>query len=334
MKLPAPSLAGNRQTILAALLTLALLVAVTLGLWWNSSAESTQIARQRFDFKLAEAQVATQQRLLAYEQVLRGAVGLFVASEDVTRDEWATYVRTLEIEKNFLGIQGIGYSPHVLRADLAAHRQRIRGEGLADYAIQPPGERAEYAPIVFMEPADWRNARALGYDMFTDPALREPLKRAQDTDLPSVSGKVKLAQEVADGVQSGFVMCLPVFRKGAAHATIDERQAALDGYLLDLPYGRSDAGHPRPEQLPIRLRVPDGCRATESQCTTRSTAPRRAADAIVQRPGLHSTDTNGPCASIRCRLSMPVSTRKSHASCWSAACWSASCSPPWCGPCC
>ncbi|WP_310452317.1 CHASE domain-containing protein [Sulfuritalea sp.] len=267
MKLPAPSLAGNRQAILAALLTLALLVAVTLGLWWNSSAESTQIARQRFDFKLAEAQVATQQRLLAYEQVLRGAVGLFAASEDVTRDEWATYVRTLEIEKNFLGIQGIGYSPHVLRADLAAHRQRIRGEGLADYAIQPPGERAEYAPIVFMEPADWRNARALGYDMFTDPALREPLKRAQDTGLPSVSGKVKLAQEVADGVQSGFVMCLPVFRKGAAHATIDERQAALDGYVCStFRMGDLMQGILGPEQLPdIRLRVFDGAAAaTES----------------------------------------------------------------------
>lgn len=264
MKPPAPILAGSRQALLAALATLALLVSVTLGMWWNSATESTQIARERFDFKLAEAQVATQQRLLAYEQVLRGAVGLFAASEDVTRDAWATYVRTLEIEKNFLGIQGIGYAARVPRADLTAHRQKIRGEGLADYAIQPPGERAEYAPIVFMEPADWRNARALGFDMFTDPKLREPLKRAQDTGLPSVSGKVKLAQEVADAVQSGFVMCLPVFRHGAAHATIEERRTALDGYVCStFRMGDLMQGILGPEKLPdIRLQVFDGAAAT------------------------------------------------------------------------
>ncbi|MDR3409473.1 MAG: CHASE domain-containing protein [Formivibrio sp.] len=260
MRLRARTLAENHQAILAAVLTFTLLISIALWMWRSAAAENVQIARERFEFKLAEAQQAIEQRLLAYEQILRGAVGLFASSPEVTRAEWATYVRTLEIEKNFLGIQGIGFARLVLPDQLAKLRQRIRAEGLADYEIRPPGERAEYAPIVYMEPADWRNLRVFGFDMLTDPALHETMTRARDSGQPSVSGKVKLGLETADGVQSSFVMCLPVFRNGVAHANTEERQAALNGYVcstfrvVDLMQGILG-----PEKLPnIRLRVFDG----------------------------------------------------------------------------
>jgi signal transduction histidine kinase len=256
-------LADDRRAVSAVLLTFVLLLAVTVWMWRSTTLETAQVANERFGYKFSEAQIEIQQRLQAYEQILRGAVALFAASTEVTRDEWRAYVRTLQIEKNFLGIQGIGFSERVVADRLEVHLQKIRSEGFPDYTVRPAGARAEYAPLVYIEPFDWRNMRAFGYDMLAEPALRQTLQRARDTGAPSVSGKVKLEQETGDGVQHGFVMCLPVFGNGAATSTVEERRAALAGHVCST-FRMDDLmqGILGPETLPnIRLRIFDGAEA-------------------------------------------------------------------------
>ena len=254
-----PLFAGHRQAVWAAALTFALLMCLTVWMWRGATLDSGHIAKERFAHKVAEAHIAIQQRLLAYEQILRGAVALFASSTEVTRDEWRAYVRTLEIEKNFLGIQGIGFAERVPAAQLAVHTRKVRSQGFPDYSVRPGGSRPEYAPVVYMEPFDWRNLRVFGYDMLADPALRQTLESAADTGLPRVSDKVKLEHETTDGVQHGFVMCLPVFRKGAAISTLEERRASLSGHvcstfrMVDLMQGILG-----PDTLPnIRLKIFD-----------------------------------------------------------------------------
>jgi signal transduction histidine kinase len=256
-------LADDRRAVSAVLLTFVLLLAVTVWMWRSTTLETAQVANERFGYKFTEAQIEIQQRLQAYEQIVRGAVALFAASTEVTRDEWRAYVRTLQIEKNFPGIQGIGFSERVVADRLEAHLQKIRSEGFPDYTVRPAGARVEYAPLAYIEPFDWRNMRAFGYDMLAEPALRQTLERARDTGAPSVSGKVKLEQETGDGVQHGFVMCLPVFGNGAATSTVEERRAALAGHVCST-FRMDDLmqGILGPETLPnIRLRIFDGAEA-------------------------------------------------------------------------
>jgi Predicted integral membrane sensor domain len=62
-----------------------------------------------------------EQRLEAYEQVLRGVRGLYIASPNVKRDEFHDYVSTLDLAKYYPGIQGVGFSAWVtpqMKADL------------------------------------------------------------------------------------------------------------------------------------------------------------------------------------------------------------------------
>lgn len=259
-----PIAVGHRQAVWAALLAFALLMCISLWMWQSTQAETARAAGERFEFKTREAQTAIAQRLLAYEQVLRGGVALFAASDEVTRDEWQSYVRTLEIEKNFLGIQALGFSLWLAPVELTAHVDKVRSTGLPSYTVRPEGTRAEYAPIVYLEPSDWRNQRAVGFDMLTEPALRQTLERARNTGMPSASGKVKLVQETGDDVQSGFVMCLPVFRNGAVRSTAEERRAAFRGHVCssfrmqDLMQGVLGA-----DTLPdIQLRIFDGTAAS------------------------------------------------------------------------
>ncbi len=97
--------------------------------------------------------------------------------------------------------------------------------------MQPPGSRAQYSSIVFLEPFDARNRRAFGYDMYSEPVRREAMERARDTGRAALSGRVILVQEFGTEVQPGFLMYLPVYAKDRPLATVEERRAALLGFV-------------------------------------------------------------------------------------------------------
>lgn len=233
-QLPGP----HRAVALGAFTFLALLAA-TAWAWRMASEDATRVAHERFSFKVSEARFAIDQRLQAYEQVLLGGVGLFAASETVTREEWRAYVRTLRIDQTYPGIQGIGFARRMPPAERESHQRSVRAEGFPQYRMWPAGERAEYTSIIYLEPFDWRNQRAFGYDMFSEPVRREAMERARDTGRPAASGQVVLVQETKTDVQTGFLMYLPVYRNGAPVATVGQRRAALLGYVY-APFRMND----------------------------------------------------------------------------------------------
>lgn len=224
---------------LAAMGAFLALLSLTLWMWSNATADAMHSAKAHFDFKVSEAKFAIRQRLLAYEHVLRGGVGLLAASENVTREEWHTYVGQVDIDTHYQGIQGIGFSLRILPEYKAAHLQAVRAEGFPDYAIRPAGERPEYTTIIYLEPFNWRNRRAFGYDMFSEPVRRSAMERARDTGLPSLSGKVTLVQETEHSVQHGFLMYLPVYPEGIVPPTVEQRRTALVGYVYS-PFRMND----------------------------------------------------------------------------------------------
>lgn len=225
------SVADILHTGVAAWVILGLSLAITVVAWQLSSNFAEQRARERFDFQVDEAQFAILKRLTDYEQVLRGGIGLFQAQPQVTREQWHSYVSSLQIDKGYAGIQGIGFSKWILARDKEAHIRQIRAEGYPDYTLRPPGERADYTAIVFLEPFDWRNQRAFGFDMFSEPTRRAAMSRARDTGETAMSGKVTLVQETKKDAQNGFLMYLPLYRKGSALDSVEQRRAALEGFV-------------------------------------------------------------------------------------------------------
>lgn len=172
-----------------------------------------------------------QVRLTAYRQVLLGARALIHASEDVSRAEWKTYVESLSLNRDYGGIQGVGYAEYVPSAARARHEALIQQQGFANYRIRPEGPRDEYTSIVFIEPFDWRNQRAFGYDMMSEAVRREAMDRARRTGEGAMSGKVTLVQETDVDVQPGVLLYVPHFDKRLRIDTEAERQAALLGWV-------------------------------------------------------------------------------------------------------
>ena len=212
---------------------------ITFNAWYFARGEATKRAQARFDFRVKTIETDIYQHLQAYEFLLRGGSGLFAASDEVTREEWRVYVKKLQINQDYLGSQGVGFSKRILPSEKAAHIRQIRGEGFPQYTIKPDGERPEYTSIIFLEPFDWRNQRAFGYDMFSEPTRKEAMIRARDTGRAALSGKVSLVQETATDIQSGFLIYLAVYRKGEPLETPEQRRKALMGYVYS-PFRMND----------------------------------------------------------------------------------------------
>lgn len=213
------------------LLVFATSLFVTYQLWKDARHSAEQVLQTDFDFMVRESSRRIEQRMQAYEQVLRGAVGLFLASDQVTRREFQTYVNRLRLIENYPGIQAIGFSILIRPDQKEQHIAALRKEGFPDYAIIPEGEREIYSAIVYIEPFSGRNLRAFGYDMYSHPVRRVAMARARDTGRAALSGKVTLVQEVETDVQPGFLIYLPYYRPGAPTDTLEQRRTNLAGWV-------------------------------------------------------------------------------------------------------
>jgi len=194
--------------------------------------------------------------------LLRAGTGLFAASEAVSAVEFQKFVEQIQLNRNYPGIQGIGFSQKFLAKDKAAVIASLRRAGHADFKIWPENpSRDEHHAIIYLQPSDRRNQAALGYDMFTDPVRRQAMETARDTGAPTASGRVVLVQEIDAEQQSGFLIYAPVYRNNAPIETVDERRAALVGFVYS-PFRAGDFLLPvASEQSDISFQVYDGTQA-------------------------------------------------------------------------
>ncbi len=218
-------------------LLIALLLTALAAYYVVRSAETKD--RLRFGSAVERTQTEIERRLDMHIALLRAGSGLFAASAEVTQAEFRSFADRLELRERFPGIRGIGYSVRVPAGQQAALEAAMRRQWNADYTLHPATPRPEYHAIIFIEPQDQRNRAALGYDMFTDPVRRAAMERARDTGEPAASGRVTLVQEIEEPKQPGFLIYVPVYRKGSAPQTVAERQAALQGFVYS-PFRAED----------------------------------------------------------------------------------------------
>ena len=184
--------------------------------------------RQSLVGDVAEAITA---KLLIDQAVLSSVVGLFRASESVSREEFAEFYRSVASENPSLeGITGVGFSRILTPAELLAFEQRVRAEGSPEFRVTPQGLRPRYSVIEFLEPNSWRNRRAFGFDMYSEPVRREAMQRAATNNEPALSGPVTLVQETREDTQTGVLLYLPVYRSNQPVQTSEERWRSLLGW--------------------------------------------------------------------------------------------------------
>lgn len=193
--------------------------------------DAEQKARQEFDDRTTAFTTLLVDAMRSYQQVLRAGAAAVNAMPNVTREQWHRFIRDLGPDDFYPGIRGIGYVKRLQANEIDAFVAEQRRTGRPDYRFQPEGQRDDYTAIVYLEPEDWRNTRAVGYDMFSEPRRRAAMEHARDSGRPALSRKITLMQETGEDVQPGALAFMPLYRNGEMPNTVDDRRAALVGYV-------------------------------------------------------------------------------------------------------
>ena len=188
-------------------------IILTLAAYFVSDKIVVERAEKEFEFRVNEISKAVTDRLTVYEQVLWGGVAYIKASETFPkRSEWKTYVDQLKLKTYWPGIQGVGFSLLVEPKDVSRIETSVQAEGFKEFKIWPNGTRDLFTTILYLEPFDWRNRRAFGYDMWSNEARRVAMARAKEFGIASMSGIITLVQETEQDVQRGFLTYVPVYK--------------------------------------------------------------------------------------------------------------------------
>ena len=227
-----------RWPLLVACALTVLMLGVT-ALYWQ--AQQRQVASQvAHDFERTVDRIAQNidNRMDAYELVLRGVKGFFDGSKNISQDELATYVDTLSLEDTKPGLQGISLIRWLDASD--PQHQQTPQQSLPPHLF-PSGTRSHYALMTYIEPLTPENQKVLGFDIATHAPSWEALELSRDNGQPALTRKLVLAQDssidmdagtaAADPALSALAMYLPLYAPGALAETPAQRRAALRGWV-------------------------------------------------------------------------------------------------------
>lgn len=169
------------------------------------------------DKQTTEVAAAVQRRAAEHIAILNAAAAVFSSRDEVTQQEFASFGERLRATGAYRGSLGIGWAERIPSGALTPFEERVRGRGLPSFIVYPvprPGA-GMVVPILFLDPLDAANRRAIGFDMYSEPERRKAMDLAVRHGQPVTSGLVQLAQDRNTRARPGFLIFMPVF-EGAA----------------------------------------------------------------------------------------------------------------------
>jgi len=171
-------------------------------------------------------------QLNANAQVLYSSAAFISSSDTITKEEWQEFQTLNKSLSQLPGIQGIGYLTLIYSDKLNYFEQKVRAAGFPDFKVWPQGEREMYSSVLYLEPFEGRNIKALGYDGYSEPIRRKAMDLARDSDKVMLTDKIFLIPEMNTRRSPGTIMFAPVFRSDAPKHSIEERKSAINGWVF------------------------------------------------------------------------------------------------------
>ncbi len=146
-------------------------------------------------------------RAIEDNQLMLESIGsFFKASNLVERRGFSEFVRPFLLRKP--GLQALAWVPCV-----------------------SDSQRAEFKafPVYFIEPFQGNEAM-IGFDMASNPECFSALERACDTGQMTATEQIPLVEEPGQG--SGFLIFLPIYKRGAPTGSVQNRRKGLQGFVV------------------------------------------------------------------------------------------------------
>ena len=91
-------------------------------------------------------------RVERYERALIHVRAFFKTNPNANRKMFQSYVEDINLEKNYPGIQGLGFTRRIREHELMAYEKSVRSEGFENFKVWPDYKRKDYFSIHFLEP--------------------------------------------------------------------------------------------------------------------------------------------------------------------------------------
>jgi PAS domain S-box-containing protein len=211
---------------------LGLCLVVTFIAWRVSVLQLRHRDQERFRRHIDRVNQAIETRVQDCEQLLKGATGLFAASQSVGRGEWHNFITSLSLD-GFPGIKAMGFIANVPAEERGSFTASNRLDGALQFTIHPNNAnipRSNYYVVKFVEPM--ADPAILGFDIASDSRLSEPAELARDTGNAVLTGRIEL--EGYRESPPAMMLLLPVYQFGVAKTNEFQRRMATEGWVCAL----------------------------------------------------------------------------------------------------
>ena len=194
---------------------------VSLWLAQHQAASMAQIEEARFTQETRAFAEALSQRIAGHTEVVNGLRGLFTANPRLSRLDFERAASEMEVGQRYPGVRNLSFTRWVPGREREAYEARVRADtslspdGLPQFKIHPPGERAEYFVAEYLWPM-FGNEGVLGLDISAQPANLAAMRYSRDSGQTVVSAPFDLLQETTH--RAGIVIRVPVFDPTAGTA--------------------------------------------------------------------------------------------------------------------
>lgn len=197
------------------------------------------VARLRFERQAGDSKAVIEYRTQFYADILFGLKALFASQGPVSRDQFHRFVKSLDLKNRYPGFDVVNYMTYVPAEDknrfeeMVRHDTSLSPQGYPGFAIKPPGARAGYYVIVYLEPMAGFEF-AFGLDLGANPNAANPeaiaaaVRLTRDSGHLTASG-VPLRIKSGNKEYIGLAMRLAVYKDDMPVDTVEQRRAAFLG---------------------------------------------------------------------------------------------------------
>lgn len=189
-------------------LVLLIIISLSLFCWWTVKVhlEKEWSARLQAEVEIVTAKI--NRELYGYEDALTNIKAFYLLKGMPTPKEFQLYSESSQLQKRFAGLQGIAFAR--LTKDKEQLEKELHANGYPEFKVWPEESVPPYIVISMIQPEDWRNKKALGFNMYSEAIRRTAIDKAIHDNKVSITDPVDLVQSGEEEHNKGFLIYLPV----------------------------------------------------------------------------------------------------------------------------
>ena len=226
----------------------------TLFAWNIAQNNSRQQMQSLYEREVNQIIESITERMKHYEDALRSGVATLTAfNSPLDEENWRRYSQTLDLEKRYPGINGIGVIDVVKRQDIKDYLKKQRLQR-PDFRLFPEHDQSELWPIVYIEPLE-TNAAALGLDVAHETNRFNAAIAARKSGKAQITGPITLVQDARK--TPGFLFYAPHYANGDWQTEAEREENFINLVYAPFVFERLMHGTLNFESRLVSLRIKD-----------------------------------------------------------------------------